>query len=397
MRQFLGAFAKGISFKRAHRAVPHYRGNLGQQFFVLCNRVAANVQNHLVGGHVAHGAGGSRLTGGQFLGGHNIHGQGQFSVKILGLLHDALGVRYQIFLVQRLADHVPGSRKEGIGNAAAHDKHVHFFQQIFQQGQLGGHLGAADDGSKRAGGIVQHLGKGIQLRLKQRPGAGNLGNAHRTLGGGMRAVGRPKGVHHIYIAQGGKLRGQSGVVLFLALEKTHILKQGHRTGSRLGFFQRGGEGNRFAQQLGKAGGHGLEGELLFILPFCGAAQMRKQHHARAFFKGRGNGGQRSADALVVGYLSVLHGHVQVFANHNGFAGQVQILHFLDGHMRSPCKRICFVLSASYFPSCRKRPSATSSTCATVKPRRSKTILAGAEAPKRSIPTTAPSRPTYLRQ
>ena len=215
-------------------------------------------------------------------------------------------------------------------------------------------------------------------------------------------MGRPKGVHHIYITQGGKLRGQGGVVLFLALEKTHVPKPGHIRLQHffqffLGFFQGGGKGNRLAQQLGEAGGHGLEGELLFILPFRGTAQMRKQHHARAFFKGRGNGGQRSADALVVGYLSVLHGHVQVFANHNGFACQVEILHFLDGHMRSPCKRICFVLSASYFPSCRKRPSATSSTCATVKPRRSKTILAGAEAPKRSMPTTAPSRPTYLRQ
>src|SRR5690606_31298918 len=42
-------------------------------------------------------------------------------------------------------------------------------------------------------------------------------------------------------------------------------------------------------------------------------------------------------------------------------------------------------------------SAASTTLSTVKPKYSNSLSAGAEAPKRSMPITAPSRPTYLRQ
>ena len=336
LRQMFGACAKRIGFKRAHGAVPHNGGGLGKHLLVLLHRVTPDVQNHLIGGHIAHGAGFSLLARSQFLRGDNIHGQGQFLVQVLGLLHNAFGVGNKFFLIQGLAHHIARSSQKRVGDAAAHNEHIHFFQQIFQQGQLGGHLGAADDRRQRPGGLVQHLAEGLQLRLQQRSGARHPRNANRAFRGGVGTVGGAKGVHHIHIAKACQLLGQGGVVLLLALEKPHVLQQRHFTRRSLGLFQGCGHNHWFAQQFGKTRGHGLERELLFILAFGGTAKVRKQHHARALFQRGVYGGQGSAYALVVGYLPVLHGNVEIFADHNGFARQIQILHFLDGHMRSPC-------------------------------------------------------------
>ena len=150
-------------------------------------------------------------------------------------------------------------------------------------------------------------------------------------------MGRAKSVHDVDLAQASQAGGQCGIILFLALEKTYVFQQGHFPRCGRGFRKRGGQAHGAFQQFGKSGRHGLEGELLFKLPFRGPPQVRQQHHTRAFFQRQADGGQGRADALVVADAPVLHGHVEILANNHGFARQVHILHLSDRHLRPPVR------------------------------------------------------------
>ena len=54
----------------------------------------------------------------------------------MGDSHEALGFVDQVALDQRFADRFTCSRKESVGNTAAHDQLVDDFGQGFQHGQL---------------------------------------------------------------------------------------------------------------------------------------------------------------------------------------------------------------------------------------------------------------------
>ena len=151
----------------------------------------------------------------------------------------------------------------------------------------------------------------------------------------MGPVGSAKGVHHIDIAKACQLFSQLGIIFLFTRQKAHIFQQSHLTGLHLGFFQSFGKRHRLPKLFCKAFGNRGQRELRVVLPFGGAAQVRKKNNACAFLQRQPDGGQGRADALVIGDDAILHGHIEVFANDNGFACEIQILHLLYGHCTLP--------------------------------------------------------------
>jgi hypothetical protein len=128
-----------------------------------------------------------------------------------------VGFLDQIGLGQRIADALAGGEQEGVGDAAADDQLIDLVGQRLQDGQLGGNLGAANDGDQRALRVEQRLAQGVDLGAHQHAGAGDRGEFGDAVGGCFGAVGGAEGVIDIDVAQLGHLLRQFVVVLLLAL------------------------------------------------------------------------------------------------------------------------------------------------------------------------------------
>ena len=209
-------------------------------------------------------------------------------------------------------------------------------EQVFEHGELGGHLGTADDGEQRAFRIVEQLGGGFHFSEHERSGHGHGGLAQRAFGGCLSTMGRAERVHHVDVAHGGVLGGQLFAVLLFALEEAHVLAQHHLAGLAFHALQRfGAEFHGHAEQLAHVGGHGTQRELFFKHALGGAAQMREQDDARTRVQGLPDGGQHGADALVAGDDAVMDGNIHVHAHDNALALHVHIVHGQCFHRFSP--------------------------------------------------------------
>ena len=151
-------------------------------------------------------------------------------------------------------------------------------------------------------------------------------------------MGRGKGIHDVDVAERRVLGGKFRIVLFLSLVEAHVLEDADFARLHLGFRKGFGQLDLKAEILAQALGHGLEGELFGVFALGGPAKVGEHDDAGAFLQRQLQGRQRRADALVVGYLAVLHRDVQIFADNNGLAAEVQIFHRFDGHSFSPCMR-----------------------------------------------------------
>jgi hypothetical protein len=114
-----------------------------------------------------------------------------------------LGGRDQVGFAQRLADVLAGGGQEGVGDAAADHQLFALLGQRFQHGQLGGNLGAADDGDHRARRVGQGLVQGFEFFRNQHAGAGGRRELGDAVGGSFGAVRGAEGVHDEDVAQRG--------------------------------------------------------------------------------------------------------------------------------------------------------------------------------------------------
>ena len=89
--------------------------------------------------------------------------------------------------------------------------------QRLEDGQLGRHLGAADDGDQRALRAVQGFAQGVDFGAHQHAGTGDRGEFGDAVGGGFGAVGGAEGVIDVDVAELGHLLRQLVVVLLFAL------------------------------------------------------------------------------------------------------------------------------------------------------------------------------------
>ena len=153
---------------------------------------------------------------------------------------------------------------------------------------------------------------------------------------------RAEGVVHVQIAQCRQLLAEGRVVLLLALIEAQVLQQQHvpvGQGRHLGpgvlAHGVGGEGHVAAQKLGQARGGRAQRELLLEALSGRAAQMAHEHHVGTPVHELLDGGQRRADASVVGYRIAVERHVEVHAHEHALTGHLGVVDSLDiGHALS---------------------------------------------------------------
>ncbi len=108
-------------------------------------------------------------------------------------------------------------------------EHVDLGQEVVDDLDLVGDLGAAEDGRERPLGCLEQLREHLDLALHQQPGVGRqeLGDAD---GRGVRAMGRAEGVVDVDVG----VRGQGGrerrIVLLLLDVEAQVLEQEHLAG-----------------------------------------------------------------------------------------------------------------------------------------------------------------------
>ena len=161
----------------------------------------------------------------------------------------------------------------------------------------------------------------------------------------MSAVSRAESVVDINVRQACQLFAELRQVLGFLFAEPGVLEQDHVAvfhsgNSGFGVLAHNvvivGKNNFLAQELAQADSHGSQAEFFFGAVFR-FAQVAAQDQAAAVFDQFVQGGQSRDDAVVVGDLAVLHGDVEVTANQDSFALDIDVFHsffVVRGHVCS---------------------------------------------------------------
>jgi hypothetical protein len=208
-------------------------------------------------------------------------------------------------------------------------------RQRVEHRELGGHLGAADDGHQRARRLRERLAERLELGRQQRPGAGDRREARHAVRRGLGAVRGGEGVHHVDVAERGHAARERLVVLLLALDESHVLGERHLARGDLDAFEPvAHQRHRPAQQLRQPRRDRRQAErrvLLVAGTGLRAPEVRHHQQSRAAIEREADRGQRGQQARVAGDAAVLHRHVQVFADQDALAAQIELGHQFHGH------------------------------------------------------------------
>ena len=232
--------------------------------------------------------------------------------------------------------------EERVGHRAADQQVVHLGRERFDDADLVGHLRTAEHGHERTLGIVEGLRQERDLALQE------LARGVRELrrdacGGCVRAVDRPEGVRHEYVPEAGHLGREVGVVGRLARQEARVLEQHHRSRSgpvhaRLGGVADGlvAEHDGRVEECVQHGGDRTQ-RVGRVRRALRTAEVRHQHRRAARVQDGLDRGQRAPDARVVGHCVAVHRDVEVHADEDAAAGQVEVgegVHRIEFSVRS---------------------------------------------------------------
>ena len=160
---------------------------------------------------------------GDLLGDDDVDRQDDADVVVGGRRQDPPGVVDAVGLGQALADRLALREQEGVRHPAAEDEHVDLGQQVVDDADLVGDLGAAEDRGERPLGVLEQLGEHLDLALHQEPGVGRqqLRDADRR---GVRAVSGPERVVDVDVGVGRERRGEGRVVLLFLDVEAEVLE-----------------------------------------------------------------------------------------------------------------------------------------------------------------------------
>ena len=206
-----------------------------------------------------------------------------------------------------------------------------FVEQVVDDLDLVRDLRAADDRDKRADGMLHRVAEILQLLLHEEAGRAFADGADDAVHRRVRAVGRPERVVDVEVGQLGQLPRKHRVVLLLRGVEAQVLEQHDvAAGMRLGHRRRGGladavagEHDRPAQQRGQRRDQRLQAELrrdLALRP----SEVRGEDDGRALVERVLNRRQRGPDPRVVADHAVLDRDVEVDADEDALAGQVEV-------------------------------------------------------------------------
>ena len=277
LRHGAGAFRQLGIFKHAHGAVPDHGLRRRDGFAEQLDGLRADVHAHAVrrdGGDVDHLGLHRRVDGfRERFGRHGVHGKQELLAQLLRLFDHVAAVVDLGLVQQGLADLIALRLDEGVGHAAADDQGIALLQQVGDDVQLVGDLGAAQDGDERTLGVVHGVAQEGDLLLHQVAdgavaafGADEFGHADHGSVGAVRGTERiaDEGIRQI-----GQFLAEAFAVLGLfGAPETGVLQQDHVAvlHGRDGFVGRSAghvvivhELHGLAQQFAQADRHGRQG------------------------------------------------------------------------------------------------------------------------------------------
>ena len=193
-------------------------------------RLRPDIEYQVVVLHLGGGFHRGRRIGPEFLRRHHIAGDGyRCTARAHGLDHRARLVQQARF-GQALADLEAARQHEGVGDAATDDQLIHIRGQAFQDGELGGHLGARDDRHQRASGRFQSACDGVDFCRQQGAGTSDRCILSDAVGAGLGPVRGAKCVMHEDVAQQRHLACQAFVVFLFAGVDTAVFQHNHLSG-----------------------------------------------------------------------------------------------------------------------------------------------------------------------
>jgi hypothetical protein len=337
----VGALREGGHLEDAHGAVPDDGAGFGDLLFEEGDGFGADVEGHEVcrEGTVA----GEDLgfgVGGELVGEDVVDGEEEANTFGLCLGEGGFGDVEFVGFDEGFAGGLALRVEEGVGHAAADDDGVGFgwaiVEEVVDDADLVGDLGAADDGDEGLVGFGEGLAHVGELFLHEEAGGGFLDEVGDAFGGGVGAVCAAEGVVDVDVAEGGELFAEGGVVgLFFGVE-AEVFEQEWLAGFEVGGHLAGdladavrGEGYVFvvAEDVVEEGAevvdegakaHGLDG-----LAFR-AAEVGAENDFGFVAEGVLDGGEGLADAGVVGDDAVFEGDVEVDADEYALVGEIQI-------------------------------------------------------------------------
>ena len=184
---------------------------------------------------------------------------------------------------------------------------------MIEDADLGGDLGAADDGDEGALGVGEDGGQGVDLLLEQEAGvSGQVGSG--THDGALGTVSGAEGVEDEDVAVGSEGLGDLGVVLLLALVEADVLEDEDVAGLEgvdglLGLLAVGvlDELHVEAGELSELLGGGAQGKLGLEAGAIGTAKVAHQDDLGVVLLEVADGGDGRTDAGVVSDDAVLQG------------------------------------------------------------------------------------------
>lgn len=182
----LGGVGEGLQLEDTGGSIPEDSLGLGDGLLVQLDGLGADVQTHEA---ISDARGiGSSADGGvgrELVGGDVVDGQDDLDIVLLGLLNDIADDLAASLVEEGVTDlDVLEGLLEGEGHGAGNDQAVHLGQQVVDQLNLIGHLGAAQDGKERTRGVLESLGEVLELLLHKETGGllGELDADHGAVG-----------------------------------------------------------------------------------------------------------------------------------------------------------------------------------------------------------------------
>src|SRR5262245_28646804 len=329
LHQLESAVAERRNLEGSERAVPHERLHLGEAPLEVGNRLRPDIENHLILRDIADVADLPRGACLELLRHHEVLGQHDLAIMLLGAGHDLLDHRDGLGLAQRLSDLHTLRVQEGAGHAASKHELIHPLGQVGQDLNLGRELGAAGNRNDRPSRMIERQVEGPDLGHHQQAGIRRNKMCNR-LDRSMGAMRGRKGVIDIDVAERGKLFGEVWIVFLLAVVVTKIFEQSDLT--RLE--RTDATPSLVADAIVDEGHLGAEHELRNLVSNrpqrgvghragFGAPQMRQHNHLRASGQQLLDCRQDALDACRVADDPILYRHIEVDADKHALTLNVE--------------------------------------------------------------------------
>src|SRR6267142_4314059 len=243
-----------------------------------------------------------------------------------------------VVLDERLADGLAVGFEEGVSHAAADEHNVGNFHQVFDDFDLVADFGAAENRDEGTRGIGHGFAEVGQLFFHEQPRSGLPDKARNADNVSMLTVSGAEGVaNENAVTERRELLRESFVIFFFVGMEADVFQYEHfpvAQGLALAFGARTdtiqGKGDRLAEQLFQFLGGGPQ-RIFWIRAAFGPAEMRSKHEPGALFNGESQCRKSFADASVVGDDAVFQGNVEIHADENAFAAEVEVVDGELGH------------------------------------------------------------------